>query len=207
MLDAFMKGSRKLAAAMRLRAWASDRRGVAAVEFVFIAPIFIALYFVTMEIAQAIETNKKVGRVASIVGDLVTQQHSVQPSTIDAIMTIGDSTLQPYNRSRVVIEVTAIQLSEDNPPIAEVVWSRLYQNGTGSQAVTPGSLTTVPESLRMPDTFYIRVSGRLDYRPVITWTAEQKASLGLLAAFDSISMNETYHMRPRMSPRIPCYGC
>jgi Flp pilus assembly protein TadG len=207
MLDAFMRGSRKLAASRRLRSWSDDRRGVAAVEFALIAPLLFLLYFVTMEISQAIDTNKKVGRVASMVGDLVTQQQSVAPSTIDAIMMIGESILQPYNRSRPVIEVTAIHMTEDSTPQAEVVWSRRFQNGSGSQAVTPGSTTTVPENLRKPDTFYIRVSGRLDYRPVITWTAEQKASLGIMAAFDQISMNEVYYLRPRMSPTITCNTC
>jgi Flp pilus assembly protein TadG len=65
----------------------------------------------------------------------------------------------------------------------------------------------VPANLRTPGSFLIRVSGRLDYRPVITWTADQKANLGLAGAFDRIAMNEIYYLRPRMSQTIPCDGC
>lgn len=77
----------------------TDRRGVAAIEFAFLAPVLLAMYFVTMEVSQGIETNKKVSRIASMVADLVTQQSSVTEADIKAIMDIGISTLQPYNRS------------------------------------------------------------------------------------------------------------
>ena len=62
----------------KLRAWiaraAADRRGVAAIEFALVAPLLLCMYFVTMEVSQAIETNKKVSRIGSMVADLVTQQ-------------------------------------------------------------------------------------------------------------------------------------
>ena len=78
----------------------SDRRGVAAVEFALIVPLLLSMYFVTMEVAQAIEANKKVGRVGNMVADLVTQQQKISKSELEAIMTIGEATLQPYNRSK-----------------------------------------------------------------------------------------------------------
>ena len=51
-----------------------DRRGAAAIEFAFIAPLLLSMYLVTMEVSQAIEVNKKIARVGSMVADLVTQQ-------------------------------------------------------------------------------------------------------------------------------------
>jgi len=207
MIDGFMNGCRRLAKAGLLRRLLGDRRGVAAVEFAFIAPVLLSLYFVTMEVAQAIETNKKVSRVASMVADLVTQQQEINRSEIDAIMQIGQSILQPYNRSTPVIDITAIQMTDENNPKAEVVWSRRLANGNASVGEAPKSQTTVPTSLQTRNSFLIRVSGRLNYRPVITWTAEQTASLGLLGAFDQIAMNETYFLRPRMSSTIPCTDC
>ena len=95
----------RLLAALSL---AGDRRGVAALEFALVAPLLLSLYFVTMEVAQAIETNKKVSRAASMVADLVTQQQTITKSELEAIMTIGVSTIQPYNRSQLSIAVTAI---------------------------------------------------------------------------------------------------
>lgn len=184
-----------------------SRRGVAAVEFAFIVPILLTLYFVTMEVAQAIQTNKKVGRVSSMVADLITQQATMAPSQIDAIMKIGESILQPYNRSRPKIVVTAIQIDEDEDPEVQIAWSRQLENGTYSRPFPEGNKVDVPAKLDKDGSFLIRVEAYLNYEPVITWTTEQKTSLGLLGAFDGISMHETYYLRPRMSTDISCDDC
>jgi len=62
--------------------FARDRSGVAALEFALIAPLLLALYFVTMEVAQAIEVNKKVGRVGSMIADLVAQMPEIPKSEL-----------------------------------------------------------------------------------------------------------------------------
>ena len=95
----------------------SNRRGVAAVEFALIVPILLVMYFMTMEASQAIETSKKVSRIGSMVADLVTQQPTIVKADLDAIMKIGTSTIQPYNRSTPNITITAIQVTM-TPPAA-----------------------------------------------------------------------------------------
>lgn len=186
-----------------------DRRGVAAIEFAFIAPLLLTMYFVTMEIAPAIDSNKKVGRAASMIADLVTQQQQITESEIEAIMRIGQSTLNPYHRSPLNITVTAIEVGEDEDEAAttEVMWSRKLVNTTFSEGLAEGGPANVPAKLKVPGTFLIRVDAELDYRPMITWTASQKETTGLLAAFDNISMKETYYLRPRMSNTVPCTDC
>lgn len=184
-----------------------DRRGVAAIEFAFIAPVLLSLYFVTMEVAQGIETNKKVGRIGSMVADLVTQQQAITTQELDAIMRIGGAILQPYNRTQPDIIITAIKITDEADPKAEVAWSRRMNNGLFGAGAPKKSETKVPDQLLIRNTFLIRVSGGLNYRPVITWTAQQKASLGLAAAFDNIQMKESYYLRPRMSSEIGCSNC
>ncbi|WP_378945033.1 pilus assembly protein [Mesorhizobium sp. ANAO-SY3R2] len=171
------------------------------------APLLFALYFVTMEVSQAIETNKKVHRVGSMVGDLITQQQTINATEVDAIMKIGESTLQPYNRSVGTIIVTAIEITNDQTPKVQVAWSRKLVNGTAVNGLPKDTATSVPEALKIKGTYLIRVESDLAYKPVITWVAKDKPVLGLAAAFDGISMSETYHLRPRMSPTIPCTGC
>ncbi|WP_353643408.1 TadE/TadG family type IV pilus assembly protein [Mesorhizobium sp. WSM2239] len=184
-----------------------DRRGVAAVEFALIAPLLLSMYFVTMEVAQGIEANKKVGRVGSMVADLITQQSEVTPAQLQAILKIGGSIMQPYNRSAPKIVVTAIDITPDPGSQVKVAWSGKLENGVYSKDAAAGTATTVPTTLKMPGTFLIRVDSYLDYRPVITWSASAKSTLGLMAAFDNISMKETYYLRPRMSPTIKCAAC
>lgn len=185
----------------------SDRRGVAAVEFAFVAPIMLSLYFVTMEVSQAIEINKKVSRVGSMVADLVTQQQNISVSEVNGVLKIGESILQPYNRSSGKITITAIEMSTNATPTAKVAWSRKLVAGVTSTATPKGTPTTVPPALLTPGGFLIRVDSDLDYKPVIAWAAEGKPVLGLAAAFDTIPMTETYYLRPRQSATVPCADC
>lgn len=185
----------------------ADRRGSAAVEFAFIVPVLLSLYFVTMEVSQGVDTSRKVSRVASQTADLITQQGTIVKADIDAIMQIGGATLQPYNRSLPKIIVTAINISTDATPKVTVAWSRKLVAGIASKDVNTGTTTTVPATLMAPGSFLIRVETDLAYKPVVTWSATQKTSLGLTSAFDNIDMAETYYLRPRMSSTIPCSDC
>lgn len=185
----------------------ADRRGVAAIEFAFIAPLLLSLYFVTMEVAQGIEANKKVGRIASMTADLTTQQPKIVKSEVEAIMRIGEAILQPYNRTKPSIVVTAIEITDETTPKVKVLWSRKLVNGAFGTDAAKGTITTVPEKLKIKGSFLVRVESSLAYKPVIVWTATEKANLGLAAAFDNIAMKETYYLRPRMSSSIPCDDC
>lgn len=191
----------------KMRRLARDRRGVAALEFALIVPLLLALYFVTMEVSQAIEANKKVGRAASMVADLVTQQQEMNKTELEAIMRIGEATLQPYNRSDIDIEITAIEVTNDATPKIQVVWSRKLVDGSFSVGEAKETAVVIPPALRVKGSFLIRTQSRLAYEPVISWVASDKAALGLTAAFDGISMAETYYLRPRMSTTIPCTNC
>lgn len=205
-----MAARRPLAAMRRLAGFlgdlVSDRRGVAAIEFAFIAPLLLMLYLVTMEVAQGIDTNKKVSRVGSMVADLVTQQpREITTTVLDPIMRIGEAILQPYNRSRPTIIITGITIDKDAK--AEVAWSRKMIDGVFSRDAVKGTPADVDDRLKIPGTFLVRVSSQLDYQPVMTWNAKQKTTLGLLGAFDNIDMGEVYYLRPRMTSEILCTNC
>ena len=198
-----------LGAAMRdwILRLVKDRQGVAAVEFALIVPFLLIFYFLSMEVSQAIENNKKVSRIGSMVADLVAQNADMTPAELDAIMQIGSAVLQPYGRSSPRITVTGIYLTDEATPKAKVVWSRKLANGFFSRAALKGTVTSVPTALTIRDTFILRVESELDYRPVIAWSADGKAAMGLAAAFDNINMSETYYLRPRMSSDVQCETC
>lgn len=196
----------------RILRFLGDRRGIAAVEFAFVAPLLLSMYFVTMEVSQGVEANKKVGRIGSMVADLITQQPSVKLQDVKAIMDIGQSILQPYARSRPTITVTAIEITYKPSMTVKVVWSAKMENGTYTRPFKPGDATTLPDELlyeqdAVDKTFLIRVTSELAYKPVITWSASGKPALGLAAAFDGIDMGETYYLRPRMGKDVACSDC
>ena len=202
-------GAQTVTASIRrrtLRLW-QDRRGIAAIEFALIVPILLVMYFVTMEASQAIETNKKVSRIGNMVADLVTQQQSVVAADLDAIMKIGTSTLQPYNRSTPAIIVTGIQMSSDAIPKANVAWSRKLENGTFGSGITTGTEIAIPPALAIAGTFLVKVDSNLGYKPLIVWATGGQQALGLTDALNNIAMGESYLLRPRTVARLDCSDC
>lgn len=189
---------------------ASDKKGVAAIEFAIIAPILFILYFLTMETSQAIDVNKRVSRMASEAADLATQQQTLTKSQVDAILEIGESVIQPYNRSLPTIKMTGIEITDDATPQVLVAWSRKLVNGTATVGDAVGTTTTVPDKLKIAGTFLVRVDANLAYKPVLTWTANQKTSLSehnIRVWLNDIHMGETYYLRPRLSSSIDCADC
>jgi Flp pilus assembly protein TadG len=132
----------------------------------------------------------------------------INKSELEGIMRIGEATVQPYNRSKPSIIITAIEVTDETTPKVQVVWSRKLIDGTFSAGPATGTaVTNLPAALKIKGSFLVRAESSLSYRPVITWAASSKTTLGLAAAFDSISMAETYYLRPRRSTSIPCTNC
>lgn len=190
----------------RLRLLVRDRRGIAAVEFAIIVPLLLAMYFVTLEAGQGLETNKKLGRVASIVADLVTQESAVVKDDLDAILQIGSAILQPYGRSKPSIYIAGIQLDGSTPPKSTVKWYRSLINGAAGK-VEPSPQPIIPTSLKIANSFLVRVYVTLDYQPVIAWSTADKSTLGFTSPFTGIKMDETYYLRARNGPTVECSNC
>lgn len=189
----------------------SDRSGVAAIEFAFIAPLLLAMCFVTVEVSQGIETNKKLGRAASTVADLVTQQQTITTTQIGEIMDVGKAILKPYGRSNLKFVATAIEVTDEATPKVKVVWSQASAGATAPcNALVKGAATDLPQALKVRRSFIVRVVACLDYKPVVTWAAGSEAGLGVLSTIFKngvLKMDETYYLRPRITDTIPCSNC
>ena len=91
------------------------------------------MYFVTMEVSQGIETNKKVSRVGSMVADLVTQQQMTTKAELDAIMAIGESLLAALQPLAAQNHHHRDRDHRRADPKVKVFWSRKLVNGVASQ--------------------------------------------------------------------------
>jgi Flp pilus assembly protein TadG len=187
----------------RLRQFGKREDGAAAIEFAFVVPIMLTLYFGTMEFSQGIEVNKKAGRASSLIADLVTQQAVVTKPELVAIANIAAATLQPYNRSAPVVEIVGIQVSDESTPKARVAWSQRIAGGAGSSFMAVGSLITIPSELLIRNTFIVKGGLKVDYLPVTTYTILSSTKSG----DKGIAMGEEYYLRPRTSSTITCTGC
>jgi Flp pilus assembly protein TadG len=185
-----------------VRGFGKNKNGAAAVEFAFVVPIMLTMYFGTMEVSQGIEVNKKAGRASSLVADLVTQQAVISKAEIVAIANIAAATMQPYNRTASTVEVVGIQVSDEVVPKARVAWSQRIKGGAGSAFLTVGNLITIPNELLIRNTFMVRGGLKINYLPVTAYTIQTTTGEGT-----GIKMGEEYYLRPRTSPTITCTGC
>lgn len=184
-------------AAMRL---GMDERGATAVEFAFIMPIMLTLYLSSMEVSQAFDLQKRVGRASSMVADIITQQSSITRAELREISDIGQSTLLPYNRSAPAIEMVGIRITTDDPPRSVVDWSLTVKNGSTSVPFGDGSPIAIPERLKVAGTYVVRSRVDLDYQPLTTWTFRDSASA-------TIPMKKTLYLRPRLVGVVDCTDC
>jgi Flp pilus assembly protein TadG len=175
-----------------------DAKGVAAVEFALVFPIMIALYLGSVEISGALQANKNVSKIASTVADLVTQQENVTKSEIKAIAEIGEAIMFPYTETAPEITLVGIRVEDKPNPRAIVAWSRRYMGGATSQPIAPGTEIEIPARLKIQDSFLVRGTADLSYKPVVTWSSKGEGVF---------SMDETYYLRPRLSAEVTCDDC
>jgi Flp pilus assembly protein TadG len=194
------------------RRFASDKSGIAAVEFVFIAPLIIVLWLGTMEISQGIEVNKKVGRSASVIGDILTQTAVINVGDLEDIMKIGASVIQPYKRAYPTVTVSEVMV--DAGLSAKIVWSRKGQQITTGFTFSSGyavnSPVVLPANLKVANTYLVKVETDLDYIPVtntsyVVRTGASTAKWGFSSAV--WHMREAYYLRPRVNDDVACNGC
>jgi Flp pilus assembly protein TadG len=173
-----------------IRRLASDERGLSAVEFALLAPILIAFYLGMSEFCQGYMAQKRMGHVASMVADLVSQEQAVSGTDIDDIFGIGTLIMKPFPTTTLKQRVTSI--TRDANGVAKVGWSR----GKGMTARVVGATVTLPADLIVNGETIIMSEATYDYDSPADY---------LMPAITRFS--HTYYLRPRTVSVIPCTNC
>ena len=79
-----------------LRDWTADCRGVAAVEFAFIVPLMLVMFFGTVEICSGIAVDRKVTLMARTLSDLTSQSTSVADADMANFFLVANDIIWPY---------------------------------------------------------------------------------------------------------------
>ena len=188
-----------------------ENKGAAAIEFALIAPLLLTLYLGTMEISRGLQVNKKVGRAASTMGDLVAQLSSGDNATttsLDAILKIGKATLQPYNLSTPTIIVSGISM--DSAGVPTVAWSRQLVGTTYTRPYainSPATSPAIPTKLKIASTFLIRVQVKLEYVSITGWSLTKNKVDSGGKSYAAIDMSEIYYFKPRVDDSLSCAAC
>jgi Flp pilus assembly protein TadG len=159
-----------------------DRRANAAIEFAFIAPLMLMMFFGLVEFSSAIASSRKVTLAARNLSDLVSQSTKVTNLDIANFNETGKAIMTPYWTTDYVTRVSQIYVDPDTLS-GKVTWSK----GTGMPNLTPGSTLPVPTALRIGKTYLIYSEVNHKYIPAV----------GYVMAKVGVPLSDTSYTRPR----------
>jgi len=136
----------------RLKQVWTHQGGLAAVEFAFILPVMLVLFFGIVEVSMALGAKASVTSVASTAADLVAQESTVSTADEQNVFNAASAILYPHpvsstdgkgvTTSLLKIVISSIVYDSKNPTTSgTVAWS---DSSTGSGARTKGSSYAYP---------------------------------------------------------------
>lgn len=168
--------------------FAAARAGLAAVEFAFIAPVMILLFFGMLEGSSAYSTNRRVVLASNTLADLVAQETSITKANLEDLFT-GMEDVIDTDDIDVTFRVVSVVLDPDTDEV-KVHWSLAsdgstpYPAGSTYTGDVDAALLGDASSLIVAETSY-------DYSSPIS----QK----VIGAF---TMNKSATRWPRMSAKV-----
>jgi Flp pilus assembly protein TadG len=159
----------------RLRRIRRDDRGVAAIEFAFIAPIMIGLYLMLNETASGLRAARKVTMAARVMSDLVSQATDVTNAYRDDVFAAITPIMSPFNGSLASIRITSVRFDANGKGYVD--WSdaqgaalpahtRCKPTDNPSPLSALGQIA-VPDGLKVANTSVILAEVQFAYTPVM----------------------------------------
>jgi Flp pilus assembly protein TadG len=168
--------------------------GVAAIEFVFVLPFLMFLYFGMIDLTGLISNNRKVTQAADAVSNLVTQNRTtVIKGDLNDYYKVVEMIMKPTSMSEVRVEFYGFR-----PTGASVnqIWTANNGSGPGCGAL-PTSAALLPLTTAGNDLVVGRVC--MLYTPAIGTFLGTK-----LLGKTSFLVKEEITQRPRSTPRLDC---
>src|SRR4051794_19056973 len=91
---------------LRIRRFARDSRGAAAIEFALVTPLMLTMYFGMVELSSGVAIDRKVTMVSHTLSDLVAQATAVTNSDISNVFNAASSMMTPYLATPLTARVT-----------------------------------------------------------------------------------------------------
>ena len=181
------KNSLSMSIRKLVKTYAIDREGVAAIEFVFVAPIMIGMYFGLAEISTAISADRRISHATNVAGDLTTQASTITAANMSEIMTA----------TSLVMGVPSDKLSDITMEIAS------FSKDSSDNLVELGKATVggpFPEAFNadaLDDLILSQVSG-----VVVARVSYNYEPLKLRFFDTNIRLKETFLLKPRKSATV-----
>jgi Flp pilus assembly protein TadG len=173
-----------------LRRFWRDAAGVAAIEFAFIGPVLITMYFGIAELTQAMLAQRRVSHAASTIGDLVAQGTTIQASNFSDLWVVGQTIIAPFPTAPLQMRLTSITTNASNT--ATVAWSE----GSGMSALAKNGSISVPAGVVTASSSVIKAEVSYTYTSPVNYILHSP-----------IIFSDTYYLKPRLSDQVACSDC
>lgn len=187
------KTSRRLYSAYKRLA--RDQRGVAAVEFAFVLPILAIMLLGTVEVARAVDADRRFGNATAMLTDLVAREQEIDDADLAGMMQAIEHLMRPYESNTLALGIVAVRAPMDAAQQPRVEWSYSH-NGKS----VPGKCNTysLPADLVSPGGRVIIVESAYNFRPLFVNWDNNPFKDDLSAGFISWSDKAT------LTPRSDC---
>ena len=175
----------------RFGSFASDDRGVSAIEFALLVPVILVLLIGMVDVNEALTVHRKMRQISSTIADLVAQRSELTPAEITMTLQGGASLLAPYDTSNLDIVLSVLNVGQQGQTVA---WSRAYQ----TTAETTGAIPAFPAPDALAEVGVQVVVVRLDY----TFQTLSSSLLESILGRSGYAMQDTMYERPRVGDEI-----
>jgi len=177
-----------------------DRSGMAAIEFAFVVPLMLVMFFGTVELSSGVAVDRKVTLVARTLSDLTSQSTSVMDNDLKNFFTASYGILSPYPATPAQATISEIYINSSK--VAKIQWSKaatVSQSGSTVTAVlansshNPGDTVAIPTSLAVADTYLIWSEVSYLYTPAV----------GYVMGKAGVTLTDKTFTRPRQTKNVP----
>lgn len=190
---------------MLLVSTAMDQRGVAAVEFAFIAPIMLIFYFGMVEISLAVDADRNLSHAASLVGDLSAQDEVVTIDMIENYIYGGLAVLDvnATEARNVGLELYAFTVTSAPGATPRVISETGYVKfGVAIDGGTKFDPSTISDSILTDTSGVVVVRMKYNYVPKFSAKSNKMGSKQTYNSVTSKTFEETFTFKPRASKTV-----
>lgn len=180
-----------------LKNFKQNTSAVAAIEFAFIMPVLLLLYFGSVDLAQAIIADRKLSNLTATIGDLTAQSRiEVSRGTLNTYFSASEIIMTPYDLKNLKMRVAIVEVASNGTTKVLTMHPATNPDGIpNSQRLTLNrpypNLSSEIISAAKGIGYAVISDGWYEYKPLLGYVFKQ-----------NIPLNKQYYFSPRSQELI-----
>ena len=181
----------------RLLQFLTKRDGAIAVEFAFVAPVMIGMFFGLTELALALGVRADVINLTSVGADLVAQEKAVTTADMTNVFSALSAMLYPYSTTPAQITISSV-IDNNTTTTGKVAWS-CTQGGTARTANSVYTFPTAAQGVITKGGGGSVIMAEVSYSYSLPITISIPGVINLSGPY---AMSSTFYTKPRRVAQI-----